>query len=592
MSARGERGQGSLETTGIVLLAAILVSGVVGAVASQSDPVRSAVSAGICRIVSQAVECDTDDDETTVAAGPAAQDRSPVCLPSGSTGAGPEQNFRVEVSQEFPELGASVLLRWRDYANGNQGSAGRSGETGFRVVGSAEVGESVPDENGLNWTEVGLDVALEGYAQNGGSLAFNGLRLSGEQEQLAGLGAGMTLTVPEFYLDDGVPTAGLPHPLHPESIPPGGTLTLDAEAYAAAGMQGSFQALVGSLEVQRSEEVSLAVSPLGDDLYQVSFGTTEAIEHAARLGLGIPQANVSLTHDQRIGDFEVQQYTIDLSTVDGQQAYLDLVGGQVPTPETLGVVDSAVVTGNDYALDRGAALQLGGLDVSTRFDSSTTTQSLSENADGTTTVVLSQVTNGQVRTFVEHYDADGALTSRETDVRLTDVPGASASGYNQMFAGSQAEVDGTVNLVLDLDGDDLEQIRQDTLTLTADWLNSDYSGQSMAYQLMPDAGAIVSRQELADWLADASPGDIERLTTALQAGGGDFVTQASTSVLQAMASTDDEDLDWATWAAFTDHVDENGQVAAENFMNWGVRVSEVTGDPYGGFGSATCVSVT
>lgn len=591
--ARSEHGQGSLEGLGIIVVAALLVGGAVHAVSSSSDPVRQAVSAGICRVTSLGGGGECEEVEP-VPAEPTQQEtvdvRTPVCVPVGQTAAGNESPIGIGYEHEIP-VGWPVEVdgTWR--FGDVPGTSGTGAQSNIVVGGSVELGESTPDENGINWTDLSYELTAEYVNQVSGELAAQGINVAVEAETLAGLSSGASLTVPASYLEDGVPQTGLPNPLDPLSIPPGATMTLDAGAYLAAGMSGSLNMLRTSLQYGTSEEISVAITPLGDGQVQVTYGSTAAIEQAASLGVGIEEVNVALTQNTSLGDFQLQQVTFDVDEVDGHSAYLALLNGQTPSPESVGVVDQAQISGGEYSMTHGFQLNAGGVQMSNQFYSSDLTTSVSESADGSSVVTMTQVLNGQVRTYVETFDAEGVLVDTQSDVRLSNVSGEEATGYNQLFAGDgSVEVDGDVNLVLDLAPEDLEQIRQDAIDLALHGLNDTYTGQELAAGYL-DAAGSVSEAELMEWLETADPEEVEYVMSyALGGSGSDFTSRALSNVLGSMAANGDDD--WSTYAAFTDALDLEGAAAPTYLMYWGQQVAEVTGEPYTGFGDATCVSVT
>ncbi|WP_293784364.1 hypothetical protein [uncultured Aeromicrobium sp.] len=548
----------------MVIVAGIVVSGVVVGLGG-GDTVRSAVVTGVCRVTSLAggttdcVESSTEGPSTDDTgqghdqlADTQPEKRHPRCEIDGSTGGGNNAPTSIVVGSEAGGVGTTH---------------------------SVTLGESRPDENGINWTELSYELRRELQ------LGAPGGRV--ELEGFAGGATGLTVDVPHSLIEDGVPTSGLPDPFTPGSIPPGVSVRLDGGVYAGAGAEGAWRGVVGSMDYETAENVSLAVTGGEDGQITVTFGTDAAVRHAASLGLGITELNLSLTDSTDIGSYELQQFTFDLSTTEGQAAYYSLLSGEVPAPDSPGVADSAGIVGDSYARDRAIELKAGGLEVSQDFYSNDVRTALQTNADGTTTSTITQVINGQVRTHVDNYDGDGRLIDSSAQIRLKNVSPDDATGYNMHYAGDgDAAVDAPVNLVLDFSADDIARLADDAITQALHQLNVvEFNGDEIQRMFLPDVEGTVTREDLIEWLENAGDDDI----AAAFGRGNSGADQAFVNVLQAIGNHGDDS--WAVFAAFTDALDLAGQGAAQTLQFWAVRTEEAAGSDYIGPGSATCVEV-
>lgn len=547
----------------MVIVAGIVVTAVVVGVGS-GDTVRSAVTAGVCRV-------------TSLAGGGGDCGEAPVGEPSGNAPAAPVQPVSDEPQERHPRCeingstgGGNTLPR----------SVSVTSEVGnVGTTHNVSVGASRPDEHGINWTELSYELRRQASLGTPGGRA--------ELEGFAGATTGLTVDVPHSLIENGVPTTGLPDPFTPASIPPGVSVRLDAGVYAGAGAEAAWRGLVGSMDYEAAENVSLAVTGAENGQVTVTFGTDAAVRHATSLGVGVKDLNLSLAGSTDIGSYELQQFTIDLSTTDGREAYYSLLAGQVPAPESLGVVDSASIVGDSYANSRAVELNAGGLQLSQDFYSNDVRTALQTNADGTTTSTITQVINGQVRTHVDTYDADGRLVDRSGQIRLRNVSSDEATGYNMHYAGDEgAAVDAPVNLVLDFSEDDIARLADDAIAQALHQLNVvEFNGDEIQRTFFPDIEGTVSRDDLLEWLESASDDDIAAAFRRGNSGADD----ALVNVLQALGNHGDDS--WAVFAAFTDALDLAGQSAAQTLQFWAVNTEEATGTDYTGPGSATCVSV-
>lgn len=569
---RDERGQGSLENLGVVVLATILVAAATGAVAARSDGFRAAVSSAVCQVIQLggggACEESGDDGDTTPTeddTAPVTDDRSPVCEIGGTTGT--SMPVPDSTSVEVEDGPASTTV-------------------------SVNVGEDTPAADGTNWTDVTFEIQYE----EGAELSLRGLQgFRGGLEGFVGSGTSVGVTLPSDLADRLQDGDSLPDPLVPASIPPGVTVTLTQEAYVGANASAAYRGLVGAMQYETSGNVSVAVTALPDGQVQVSVGTADAISHLSRLGIGSAETNIGLVSSTDIQDFEVQQYTVDLESSDGLAAYYALLDGDVEAAsQSAGVVDQSTVTGGSYATQNGVVASLGPASMQENFYSNDVRSTLTENADGTTSATVQQVINGQVRVYTETYDADGTIVDVQTQVRMSDVSADEVNGYNDLWGGQDAaEIDGPVNMVFDYDRDDLEQIRSDAIDMLVARLNngSETSGQLKNYYF-DGYDSEVTREDVEAWLASDPPADELQmvLENAGGASGTSDVTQTMAAVLTATAESPDDP--WATWAAFTDGLDLAGPSGPTTLMYWAAEVAEANGTAYDGFGDVLCVGVT
>lgn len=509
--------------------------------------------------------------------------RSPVCLRVDAEGDDERTPLESALTQRFATTGSDPFTGWPRLVDGfwRWDGVGADADYANDVTAVDEIG-SVEDEQLVEWTSLGYDLDPVDPA----GWQASAVLLSGGDEtraaRLAALGEGLRLTVPSSYLDDGVPDDALPHPLLPESIPPGGTLVVDRAAFDAAGDADVAQDLGAAVPNLGDDDVALAITPLGQDRLVVTTGTESAVQQMSSLGLQVGSAAAELT-DSDSGDYAFTQLTLDLGSAGGRTAYLDALGGVLPAPDD-DRVHRVDVTGGARAAERARALEPDTA-VPESFFADGLRRSVEERTDGTVTFTRNRPAGDQARRFSETY-ADGELAGVEALVRMVDVSAADASRYNRSFAGSEAEVSGPVTIDLVLDSKDLEQIRSDAAVLAAQRFTDDPEGKRQASQALDTTG-VVTAADVTDWLEATVPARARRVLDAI-APGDDFVDTAMSDVLVSLADAPDA---WTTYLAYTSALEADLAAAPRSLASWGDAVRRASGRDYLGFGRVACASV-
>lgn len=508
---------------------------------------------------------------------------SPVCLRVDAEGEDDRTPLEAALTQRFATTGSDPFVGWPRLVDGfwRWDGVGADAEQALDVADAAET-DTVEDEQLVSWSTLRYDLEPADDA----AWQASAVLLTGGDEaragRLAALGPGLRVTVPSTYVEDGPPDDAMPHPLLPDTIPPGGTVVVDRAAFDAAGdaaVERDLAAAVPNLD----DAAALAITPLGRGRVVVTVGTEAAVEQLSSLGLQVGTAAAALT-DSDVGDYAYSQVTLDLGAAGGRAAYVDLLDGTLPAldDERAHRVD---VTGGDLAVDRARALEPDVV-VSESFYADGLRRSVEERADGLVTFTRNRPAENQARRFGETYDAEGELAAVDALVRMVDVSAADASRYNRSFAGSEAEVSGPVTIDLVLDTSDLEQIRLDATTLAAERFNDDAEGKRQARQALGITG-LVTASDVAEWLEATVPARAQRVVDAI-APDDDFVDEALSDVLVSMADGSDA---WSTYVAYTTALETSSIDAPRALASWGEAVERASGKAYAGFGRVLCTSV-
>jgi hypothetical protein len=489
--------------------------------------------------------------------------RSPVCLRVDPSEAGLGTTLEAAVLQAFPTAGEGLFEGWpQKVGDAWRWDRDTPAETG--VASEARVGAATKDARGVAWSQVVYDLEPDAAS----STPTQGLRL----------------VVPRSYVEGGPPSAGLASADDPATIPPGATLVLDDTVLEPT----TLDRYAGAVPGDSATDLALAVTPTGPDRVVVSVGTTSAVVRAALLWPGVDRAHADLDVDESTRDFTMRQAVLDLGSDDGRRAYRELLRGAVPTEETDGVQDVAVVRSGRYATARVRQLEGDGLTVAPSFFAEGLDRAVREDADGSVTLTRSVVSGDDRLRFGEVFDRAGRSRGVQGQVRVPDVAPAAASAYNRSFAGSPAEVSGAVALVLDLDARDIATIRSDAMDVAADWFNSDSDGKRFAKDVLRLTG-LASSDDVVAWLREAQPALVDRVATTMGGDQEGTPDRAAADVMRAI-STERDDA-WSTYVAFTNVVAGQAKDTATALAQWGEAVQRGSRATYSGFGDATCTSL-
>ncbi len=170
-------------------------------------------------------------------------------------------------------------------------------------------------------------------------------------------------------------------PFDPTSIPVGGRVTLDGQAFQGTALDASFRHIATQTQLTEAAGASYRVDRVDAQHVRVSMGPNQAV--SAFNGLGVSAGGVSamLGRQDALGQSTVKTATFDLGQADGQAAYAHFVATGEIAAQTPGVEAAATVErlgmssqtrlkvgiGEHLGADLGGARNAGEV-VRTRFD--------------------------------------------------------------------------------------------------------------------------------------------------------------------------------------------------------------------------------
>lgn len=451
---RNERGQGSLEGLGMIIVAAVLTTGVVGTVVTQVPAVSEAVCKSLHKITQDSGSC--GDSTTTAPPGskkttskPTTAPRSPVCKPIGSQ----------PKSDGFPEGSISVKKK-----TDSPGGLTSSNETTIKT------GNITVDQNGNEWqtSSVTSDIRLTEKAK----AELKGIKLSASL--FAGHATTYAITVPPSSTGD--LTAGVPpNPFDPASIPAGGNVTLTGKTYAGLGLDASYKLLRASVSSDIGVETSTAVIKLPDGKVRVLVGPANILENSLKLGFGTDNANVAAYVDDKYTDYKLSQADFDISTPAGKSAYYKMVlAGQTPAADGAGVSNRANVEGSKYTHRAGISGQLGSLSgkLGNGRDQE---QIVTDYADGRVTYTSKGNEGGIDIVASETVDAQGKLIPSQASyqIRMHNVSADAINRFNLQYGHANTNVKKPQDLVLDFTQADFDAQKAQAYDIIAEGIKND-----------------------------------------------------------------------------------------------------------------------
>lgn len=170
-------------------------------------------------------------------------------------------------------------------------------------------------------------------------------------------------------------------PFDPTSIPVGGRVTLDGQAFQGTALEAGFRHIASQTQLTEATGASYRVDRVDAGHVRVSMGPNQAV--AAFNGLGVSAGGVSamLGRQDALGQSTLRTATFDLGQPDAQAAYAHFVGTGEIAAQTPGVEAAATVerlgmssqtrlkvgVGDRFSADLGGARNAGEV-VRTRFE--------------------------------------------------------------------------------------------------------------------------------------------------------------------------------------------------------------------------------
>lgn len=253
-------------------------------------------------------------------------------------------------------------------------SAGKVTLTGGQKVETPNVGDGVQlsarrdtavaygqknnDGNTQFTVEVQTSVAASGSVDAGGR--------KGGFEAEVGAGAGFKssyqVTLPGE--NRALEAAAQVNPFDPTTIPVGGQVTMNSEAFAETSLAGSFRHIGTETKVQEGQGTSYIVERTDENTVRVMMGPTESVQAFNGVGLRAgSDLSVMVGRQDSLAGSTLRTADFDLSTPDGQAAYAHFTSTGQVAHETAGVDNVATVERLDYSSQSQLRAKLGPLSV-------------------------------------------------------------------------------------------------------------------------------------------------------------------------------------------------------------------------------------
>ncbi|SET28161.1 XVIPCD domain-containing protein [Stenotrophomonas indicatrix] len=199
------------------------------------------------------------------------------------------------------------------------------------------------------------------------------------------------------------------NPFDPQTIPKGGSVTLDGQQFTGTALEGSFRNIAMESQTTEASGASYRVDRLDDGRVRVSTGPNEAVEAFNGMGFSAGRFSAIAGRQDALGHAAVRTATFDLDQAEGRQAYEQFIDNGTLSGQTPGVQDLATV--ERLGVSSQTRLKVGygdtfGLDLAGARNSGDVVQVSRE--DGSRTELRSVQYNGNLpATRVSAYGADG-----------------------------------------------------------------------------------------------------------------------------------------------------------------------------------------
>jgi len=161
----------------------------------------------------------------------------------------------------------------------------------------------------------------------------------GESIQTEGLRGRYRVSLPE---GDGSDPTRI-NPFDPQTIPKGGTVTLDAQSFSGTAMSGTFRHIAAEHKLTEAEGASFRVDRLDDGRVRVTTGPNQAVEAFNGLGFSARGVTAIAGRQDALGQSSVRTATFELGDADGRTAYQQFVANGSLDANTPGMTDVATV---------------------------------------------------------------------------------------------------------------------------------------------------------------------------------------------------------------------------------------------------------
>jgi hypothetical protein len=297
-------------------------------------------------------------DELTIPAAPmSVTEGDPI------TGEGSHPSTDVNIGVDLPNGG----ITWEPGSGKVQLTAKQQAETananqGTKLTVSQESAVAYGQKNNNGNTE--FTVEAQTKVATSGSIDAGGRK--GGAEVQAGAGAGFKSSYQVMLPGENRPAeaAARVNPFDPTTIPVGGRVTMNSEAFSETSLAGSFRYIGTETKVQQGQGTTYVVERVDQNTVRVMMGPTEAVQAFNGVGLRAgPDLSVMLGRQDSLAGSTLKTADFDLSTPEGQAAYSHFTATGQVAHETKGVDNVATVERVDYSSQTQLRAKLGPLGV-------------------------------------------------------------------------------------------------------------------------------------------------------------------------------------------------------------------------------------
>jgi len=199
------------------------------------------------------------------------------------------------------------------------------------------------------------------------------------------------------------------NPFDPQTLPKGGSVTLDGQQFTGTVLEGSFRNIAMQSQTTEASGASYRVDRLDDGRVRVTTGPNEAVEAFNGMGFSAGRFSAIAGRQDALGHAAVRTATFNLDQPEGRQAYEQFIENGTISAHSPGVQDLATV--ERLGMSSQTRLKVGygdtfGLDLAGARNSGDVVQV--SRQDGSRTELRSVQYNGNVpATRVSAYGADG-----------------------------------------------------------------------------------------------------------------------------------------------------------------------------------------
>jgi hypothetical protein len=386
--------------------------------------------------------------EGDMANGPAGVDDSfdPTYSPSGSEVTARSRNGSRAVTWN-PQEG-TVKISARDETEWDRGVGGTRMQYTQLREGSVALGRNYEERRGT--TQFSVEAQFVAGAQGGISGLGRHANTGAESEVLAGARSRYRVSLPGEASNE--QALGV-NPFDPTTLPPGGRIMLDSQAFTQRGLELSFRHIATVNNVTEAQGTGISITRLDEQRVRVVTGPNSAVEALQGIGVDTGVARVIAGRQDLLGSSSLQTADFDLRQPDAQAAYARFLATGRIASETPGVDNVARVDRLDFSSQQ--RLQLGlfddrvGADLAGRRNTGVQLRTTQPNDDYTLTQQFRYDQNVPL-TITRQYDHDGNERVGERSYQFRVDTDVESPGWLERNIGGRNEATEERNLATNM----------------------------------------------------------------------------------------------------------------------------------------------